>query len=49
MILERSSDVEIERAARASGMSTMYESGIAKVWRGETTIEEVLQVTRMVG
>jgi general secretion pathway protein E len=48
MILERSSDVEIERAARASGMSTMYESGMAKVWRGETTIEEVLQVTRMV-
>jgi general secretion pathway protein E len=49
MILERSSDVEIERAARGRGMSTMYESGIAKVWRGETTIEEVLQVTRMIG
>jgi general secretion pathway protein E len=49
MILERSSDAEIERAARAGGMSTMYESGIAKVWHGETTIEEVLQVTRMVG
>jgi general secretion pathway protein E len=49
MILERSSDVEIERSARTRGMSTMYESGIAKVWRGETTIEEVLQVTRMIG
>jgi general secretion pathway protein E len=48
MILERSSDAEIERAARSGGMSTMYESGIAKVWRGETTIEEVLQATRMV-
>jgi general secretion pathway protein E len=40
MILESSSDVEIERAACSGGMSTMYESGIAKVWRGETTIEE---------
>jgi general secretion pathway protein E len=49
IILERASDAEIERAARAGGMSTMYESGIAKVWRGETTIEEVLQVTRMAG
>jgi len=49
MILERSSDVEIERTARGRGMSTMYESGIAKVWRGETTIEEVLQATRMIG
>jgi general secretion pathway protein E len=49
MILERASDAEIERAARAGGMTTMYESGIAKVWRGETTIEEVLQVTRMAG
>ena len=49
MILERTSDAEIERAARAGGMNIMYESGLAKVWRGETTIEEVLQVTRMTG
>lgn len=49
MILERVSDAEIERAARARGMNIMYETGIAKVWRGETTIEEVLQVTRMIG
>jgi general secretion pathway protein E len=48
MIQESSSDVEVERAARSAGMGTMYESGIAKVWRGETTIEEVLQATRMV-
>jgi general secretion pathway protein E len=49
MVLERFSDIEIERTARARGMATMYESGVAKVWRGETTIEEVLQVTRMTG
>lgn len=49
MILERVSDAEIERAARARGMTVMYETGITKVWRGETTIEEVLQATRMIG
>ena len=26
---------------------SMYENGAAKVWRGETTIEEVLRATRM--
>ncbi len=36
---------EIEKLARAGGMSTMYEVGIAKALRGETTIEEVLRVT----
>ncbi len=36
---------EIERLARQAGMATMYEVGIAKALRGETTIEEVLRVT----
>ncbi|MGE8279438.1 MAG: type II secretion system ATPase GspE [Stenotrophomonas sp.] len=36
---------EIERLARAAGMRTMYEDGIAKALRGETTLEEVLRVT----
>ena len=36
---------EIERLARQGGMNTMYEVGIAKALRGETTIEEVLRVT----
>ncbi|MEO6226712.1 MAG: type II secretion system ATPase GspE [Thermomonas sp.] len=36
---------EIEKLARKGGMSTMYEVGIAKALRGETTIEEVLRVT----
>ena len=34
----------IERLARQAGMRTMYEDGIAKALRGETTIEEVLRV-----
>ena len=36
---------EIETLARQAGMVTMYEDGIAKALRGETTIEEVLRVT----
>jgi len=36
---------EIEQLARANGMRTMYEDGIAKALRGETTLEEVLRVT----
>jgi general secretion pathway protein E len=36
---------EIEQIARTAGMRTMYEDGIAKALRGETTIEEVLRVT----
>lgn len=36
---------EIEQLARDAGMRTMYEDGIAKALRGETTIEEVLRVT----
>ncbi len=36
---------ELERLARQAGMATMYEVGIAKALRGETTIEEVLRVT----
>jgi general secretion pathway protein E len=36
---------EIEQLARAAGMRTMYEDGISKALRGETTLEEVLRVT----
>ena len=42
------SDAEIENAARDGGMTSMYEDGIGKVWRGETAIEEVLRATRVV-
>jgi general secretion pathway protein E len=46
LILRNASDAEIDGAARAAGMVSMLESGAAKVWRGETTIEEVLRATR---
>ncbi len=37
---------DIEAAARHDGMVTLYDDGLAKVRAGETTIEEVLRVTR---
>jgi general secretion pathway protein E len=45
--LQSSSESAIEAAAVEAGMVTMFDDGLGKVLRGETTIEEVLQVTRM--
>src|SRR4029078_12500660 len=42
LILSNSPEHELTRAARAQGMLSMYEMGAARVWRGETTIDEVL-------
>jgi general secretion pathway protein E len=36
----------IEQLARAAGFRTLYEDGLVKVGAGETTLEEVLRVTR---
>jgi general secretion pathway protein E len=47
LILSNASDAEIERVAQESGMESMYEMGVHKVWRGETTVDEVLRATRM--
>jgi len=47
LILSNASDSQVNQAARGRGMVSMYEMGVAKVWRGETTIEEVLRATRM--
>lgn len=47
LVCEGAPDAELEAAARASGMVTMYQCGMGKAWRGETTIEEVARVTRM--
>ena len=44
-IMRRAGMGEIEQLARAAGMRTMYEDGVAKALRGETTLEEVLRVT----
>jgi general secretion pathway protein E len=47
LILSNASDSQVSMAARARGMINMYEMGVAKVWRGETTVDEVLRATRM--
>jgi type II secretory ATPase GspE/PulE/Tfp pilus assembly ATPase PilB-like protein len=44
-MLKKFSAADIQRIARANGMSTMVEDGLKKAVAGITTIEEVLRVT----
>jgi type II secretory ATPase GspE/PulE/Tfp pilus assembly ATPase PilB-like protein len=44
MIMERQDTSAIRAEAIASGMKTMYQDGLAKVFIGETTLEEVFRV-----
>ena len=46
LLMQHADASDIERAARASGMRTMYEDGLRKALAGLTTIEEVLRVTQ---
>jgi general secretion pathway protein E len=46
LVMQHAGMGEIEEAARASGMRTMYEDGLIKAMQGITTIEEVLRVTQ---
>jgi general secretion pathway protein E len=46
LVMQRAGMGEIEEAARAAGMRTMYEDGLLKAMQGVTTIEEVLRVTQ---
>ncbi len=46
LVMQRADAGEIEKQARAEGMRTMYEDGIAKAVAGVTTLEEVLRVTQ---
>lgn len=45
LVLRRAPATEIREVAIANGMRTLRESGIAKVKKGITTVEEVLRVT----
>jgi general secretion pathway protein E len=45
LVLERAETAQIRRAARAEGMRTMYEHGLAKAYAGLTSLEEVMRVT----
>ncbi len=44
MIVERRDAAAIRQAAVAAGMKTMFQDGLAKVFLGETTLEEVFRV-----
>jgi len=46
LILRHAETNELQRAAVAQGMRTMYDDGMTKALAGETTVEEVLKVTR---
>jgi general secretion pathway protein E len=46
LILSRASHVEIQRAASASGMRTMYENGLRQVIAGTTSLSEILRSVR---
>lgn len=47
LVCQNVSDAELEETARAAGMATMYQCGMTKAWRGETSVDEVMRVTRM--
>ncbi len=45
-VLSGANEKTIEDQARKNGMVTLYDDGVGKVLAGETTMEEVLRVTR---
>jgi general secretion pathway protein E len=47
LLLSGASEHALTQGAVTGGMTTMYRDGLMKAFRGETTIEEVLRVTRM--
>ena len=46
LIMKQANSDQIREAAISEGMTTMFEDGLNKVLRGDTTIEEVLRATR---
>jgi general secretion pathway protein E len=44
LVLGHATATEIQKAAMAEGMITMYEDGLRKALDGRTTVEEVLRV-----
>ena len=47
LITEKNDSDAIIKQAVADGMNTMLDDGLLKVMKGETTIEEVLRVTKV--
>lgn len=49
MINAKANDAEIREAAQKEGMLTLFQEGLLRVANGETTLEEVLRVTKTQG
>jgi general secretion pathway protein E len=47
LICESATESSIDSMGRKAGMKTLYQSGMARAWRGETSVDEVIRVTRM--
>ncbi len=47
LVCNSATDTALDVAAREAGMMSMYQNGMRKAWRGETSVDEVLRVTRM--
>jgi len=47
LVCEGAPESALDSCARSAGMTTMYQCGMGKAWRGETSVDEVLRVTRM--
>ena len=47
LILSRAGHADIQRAASASGMQSMYESGLRQVIAGTTSLSEILRTVRL--
>jgi type IV pilus assembly protein PilB len=45
MVMEKKPSEEIKKVARKEGMTTLRESGFDRVFRGETSLDEVLRLT----
>jgi general secretion pathway protein E len=45
-VVQRAGAQDLQRAAVAAGMTTMFEDGMKKAVAGLTTLEEILRVTR---
>jgi general secretion pathway protein E len=48
ILLAHAGEAALEEAGRKVGMQSLQQSGLAKVRAGETTLEEVLRVTRSI-
>ena len=47
LIMKKASIDELRAAAESEGMKSLRQSGLEKVWSGETSLEEVLRMTRV--